>query len=663
MKVCDPAVGSGHFLVSALNRIIELKSYLGCLFYYGSDERVTDYRITVENDDLKILDGQGNIFKYRMNNYESQRMQKTLFCEKRTIIENCLFGADLNENACSICRLRLWIELLKSAYYEDGKMNTLPNIDINIKSGDSIYNTKYVSPGQTIAHASFDSHELELLKLYKKLVTDYKEEDNKTSKKRIKDRIDGISKTIKRRIANSSYQVFSLFDDSVSLINEETNTDYYVQWDLDFPDLLDDSGRFVGFDCVVGNPPFIRLQEFENKYLRKISEQDYTSYVKEGDIYCLFLELGKKILRKNGYLTFITSRQWMRASYGTRLRTLLTTQLSPDLLVDLGPGVFDNANVDTAIISYKYSAYDHKTLACKASKYDIGNLRSFIEDNGRILDFSRRSMWIITTELEESIIEKVERLGTPIKDWDGLKINYGIKTGCNEAFVIDEQQARNFIQIDSRNAEIIKPMIRGQDLERYGCVVEQYLINVHNGVRESNIKPIDINDYPVLKTHLNQFYAKLKKRGDKGVTPYNLRNCAYLLDFENTKIIYSDISQSPKFFLDYKGIYCNNTTYIMSGSNLEYLCGCLNSKIYSSIFRLFYSGGGLGEDGYRYFKEFLELLPIVVPVSDDISFIKERVQLLTQKTEYEDTLNDEIEQKLASLLELTEEESAYLLNA
>ena len=298
-------------------------------------------------------------------------MQKTLFCEKRTIIENCLFGADLNENACSICRLRLWIELLKCAYYENGKMNTLPNIDINIKAGDSIYNTKYVSPGVLVAHASFDQHDLELLQLYKKLVTEYKEEDNKASKKRIKDRIDGISKSLKRRIANSSYQTFSLLDESVSLVNEDTNTDYYIQWDLDFPDLLDDSGCFVGFDCVVGNPPFIRLQEFENKYLRKLSQQGYSSYVPEGDIYCLFIELGHKILRKNGYLTFITSRQWMRTIYGSNLRHLLTTLLSPDLLIDLGPGVFDNANVDTAILSYKNMAYNHETLACKASKYDI----------------------------------------------------------------------------------------------------------------------------------------------------------------------------------------------------------------------------------------------------------------------------------------------------
>ena len=253
---------------------------------------------------------------------------------------------------------------------------------------------------------------------------------------------------------------------------------------------------------------------------------------------------------------------------------------------------------------------------------------------------------MILSDIEQRIKAKIEAIGTPLKDWD-INIYRGILTGYNEAFIIDKVKKEEILanckteEERQRTAEIIRPILRGRDIKRYGYeFADLYLINTHNGVKEKGIKRIDIDDYPAVKTHLDSFYKQLEKRQDKGDTPYNLRNCAYIEDFYKQKIMYSEIVKEPQFYLDNKGeFFAEATTFIMTGSNLDYLYNLLHSKIITYFFKTFYAGGGLGVDGYRYKKAFLERLPIPQ--------IKSKVEFKT---------NDEIERYISLAYNLTEEE-------
>ena len=222
---------------------------------------------------------------------------------------------------------------------------------------------------------------------------------------------------------------------------------------------------------------------------------------------------------------------------------------------------------------------------------------------------------MILSEIEQRIKAKIEAIGTPLKEWD-ISINYGIKTGFNDAFIINGEKRAELIAQDPKSVEIIRPILRGRDIKRYGYdFADLYLINTHNGVKEKGIKRIHIEDYPAVKAHLDLYYPQLEKRADQGDTPYNLRNCAYIEDFFKEKLLYSEIVKEPQFFLDKNGqFFAEATIFIMTGENLEYLYHLLHSKTITYFFKTFYAGGGLGGDGYRYKKVFLEKLPIPKPI-------------------------------------------------
>ena len=185
---------------------------------------------------------------------------------------------------------------------------------------------------------------------------------------------------------------------------------------------------------------------------------------------------------------------------------------------------------------------------------------------------------MILSDIEQRIKAKIEAIGTPLKDWD-IQINYGIKTGFNDAFIINGEKKAELITQDPKSAEIIRPILRGRDIKRYGYeFADLYLINTHNGVKEKGIKRIDIDDYPAIKAHLDSFYQQLEKRQDKGDTPYNLRNCAYIEDFSKQKIIWKIIGNELAFCIENGNFMINNACYLLTGNHLEYIVAFLNSK-------------------------------------------------------------------------------------
>ena len=218
---------------------------------------------------------------------------------------------------------------------------------------------------------------------------------------------------------------------------------------------------------------------------------------------------------------------------------------------------------------------------------------------------------MVLSEIEQRIKNKIEAVGTPLKDWN-INIYRGILTGYNEAFIIDGKKKAELIAEDPNSAEIIRPILRGRDIKRYSYdFADLWLINTHNGIKEKGIKPIDIADYPAIKKHLDTYYPQLEKRADKGETPYNLRNCAYIEDFSKQKIIFQEMVQEPSFILDEKGDYmCLDTARIIVGEELDLLLTIMNSKLFFYSIKTFYGGGGLGETGVRMKHTFFENFPM-----------------------------------------------------
>ena len=626
LRICDPAVGSGHFLVSVLNELIRTKYDLGILID-GSGKRIKkqDYSIDIENDELLVSDEDGNPVNYIPGNQESQRIQETLFNEKRKIIENCLFGVDLNPNAINICRLRLWIELLKNAYYtkESGytELETLPNIDINIKVGNSLLHR--FDLGQDISEILRKNGIS--ISAYRKAVSDYKNAHSKEEKRALEDYLRQIKGNLRTQIGLNDPKLVrksqlerelnnilapQLFEISKkeqaqrdkqakelqskiakiqAEIDEIRDNKIFIgafEWRIEFPEVLDEDGRFVGFDCVIGNPPYIQLQKM-GADADALQKMNYETYERTGDIYCLFYEMGMKLLKPGALLSFITSNGWMKSAYGKSLRAMLTSQYQPSLLIDFaGYKVFDSATVDVNILSVINSNTQQETTACSIKKddFEIEKLSDYVQTHTVFSGFSSSESWSILSDIERSIKAKIEAFGTPLKDWD-IQINYGIKTGFNDAFIIDSAKRNEILDAcrsedeRQRTAEIIRPILRGRDIRRYAYDwADLWLINTHNGIR-GEVERIHIEDYPAIKQHLDNYWDKIEPRADQGETAYNLRNCAYLDDFSRPKIIWKRVGSIIRFSYDEKGVFGLDSTCFATGKHIPYLCCVLNSSM------------------------------------------------------------------------------------
>ena len=576
ITICDPSVGSGHFLVSALNYLIAAKKECEVLFIYGTDKLLKDCQIFVEKDVLCIKYGDGSPFVYKRKSNESREIQGTLFNEKRTIIENCLFGSDINVTAVSICQLRLWIELLKNAYYDNGVMETLPNIDINIKTGNSLTYYAKFEVGESIIKSNknsseVDSSDLASLREYRNSVKEYKSCSDKFKKKQIIAKI----KQIKDNLFYNDAQQH--LEDKKDSANKFDNA---IEWAIEFPEVIDENGKFTGFDIVIGNPPYIQLQKMNNG-ADALAKMNYATYVRSGDIYCLFYELAYKLLKKNGMLAYISSNKWMRAGYGEALRNFLVTKTDPVQLIDFsGEKVFQKVTVDVNILIYRKAENQFNTLSCIIKGSDWrNNLSDYVRQHAVSNRFDSSGSWVILSPVEQSIKRKIESIGTPLKDWN-IKIYRGILTGYNEAFIIDRKKKDELISADPKSAEIIRPILRGRDIKRYGFdFADLWLINTHNGIKEKGIPPVDINQYPAVKAHLDKYWDKISVRNDKGDTPYNLRNCVYTDDFSKQKIVWKRIGSILRFCYDESGMFCLDSTCFATGDKLKFLTLLLNSPL------------------------------------------------------------------------------------
>ncbi|EFE6842493.1 class I SAM-dependent DNA methyltransferase [Campylobacter jejuni] len=732
IKICDPAVGSGHFLVSALNVMLSIYDELN-LF----DE---EFYLEVQNDEILITGRKGEFIEYKRPKTPKDKahlIQQELFHTKKDIIENNLFGVDINPNSCEITKLRLWIELLKHSFYQSfddetyHDLKTLPNIDINIKCGNSL--VSYFETGKSLNHYP---NIKERINKYKRIVKDYKEgfytdksyinqeiknlkisfknfcfaDKFKKEMKSFNDKCEKYSKKYGNFLAvddeNLKFFVsanLTLFDfdekeaakefanlkkEYDSIFNLESNHPF--EWRFEFPEILDDDGNFKGFDLIIGNPPYIRQEEL--KELKPHLAKNYKVYKGTSDIYTYFYELGFNVLKdRGGVLSYITSNKYTRAGYGEALREFLLKNVKVLEYTDLnGIKVFDSATVDTSILcfekskskdnKFKYLALSNEIL--KTCAYDIGLYKDFAEFSQNSLS---KESFTFSDENTSALKAKIERIGTPLKEWQGLNIYRGILTGYNEAFIITTEK-RNEILANckdeaekERTAKLIRKMLRGRDIKGYSyewaglwvIFIPWHFPNVEKPKTMSENEQDLKEQYPSLYKHLLSHKERLSKRNkdETGIRYewYCLQRWGanYYQEFEKEKIVYSEIVRKPQFYLDVNlNFYAEATSFILTGENLKYLIAFLNNDFVAFIFKTFYAGGNLGENGFRYKKAFLEKLPIPKINSKNQKLANELVNLVDEilkaKEQDKNANTQELENKINSLVyklyNLTEEE-------
>ena len=477
-----------HFLVSALNEMIAIKNDLKVLQDRGG-KRLKEYQFEVVNDELIVTDEDGELFEYNPTNKESQRIQESLFHEKQTIIENCLFGVDINPNSVKICRLRLWIELLKNAYYKnESELETLPNIDINIKCGNSLISrfeldadlkkalksSKWTIDSYRIAvdtyrNAQNKEQKREMEKLIDDIKNDFRSEislnDPKVKKlNKLKGEIFGMTnqtqmfELTKREKTAWNKKLKKLTEDSKKLetiIEEIKNNKIYeeaFEWRFEFPEVLDDNGDFVGFDAIIGNPPYIDSREniINEKAYWKI-KYDSAKYGKT-NTYEVFVELGINLLNKNGYISYIIPVVWLSldACKGSRQAIFKQNQIIKFAFTE--DSVFEDANVDTLVFVIK-------------KNNPLGNYEiiKFNNEFDQILNLSNHSqnkldeLYSINLESNE-ILEKVVSKNKNIGSLDNIVTIYnGIATGPGKEKYFSETK------VD----ESYKPLLMGNDVHKY----------------------------------------------------------------------------------------------------------------------------------------------------------------------------------------------------
>ena len=624
IKICDPAVGSGAFPMGMLNELF------AC-------------RILLEGD---IAD-------------EENRSRI-----KKEIVRENIYGVDIEKGAVDIARLRFWLAIIV-----DEKIPLpLPNLDYKIMQGNSLLESFEGVPLDSLLYKDYNNlfnSTQETLTALQKSINEYYEPQDPRAKNKIKKH---ISELVHVLLSEQGWSKADGTLEKLKVMQLDSTCEFFL-WHTWFSDVFNRPSK-QGFDIVIGNPPYIQLQDDGGKLAKMYKLAKFNTFNNMGDIYQLFYEKGIALLRKSGHLCYITSNKWMRAGYGETSRKYFAEQTQPKILIDLaGEKVFENATVDVNILLLQKAAYTQNTCALRGGLDCLENRSGLLERKNEAVNiiFPRNSSWVILSPIEQRIKEKIEKVGVPLKDWD-IQINYGIKTGCNEAFIIDKTKRDELIKQSPNSVDIIRPILRGKDIKKYGYnFADKYLIFIpwHFPLHDdSEIKGASKEaerafqrEYPAIYNHLLQYKDQLSNRNqaETGIRYewYALQRFGsnYWEDFSKPKIIFQEIVQEGQFMLDSKGeFFCNDTGRIITGKSIKFLIGILNSKLFFFAIKYFYGGGLLGENGVRMKHTFFENFPCI----EENAQIKQLVDTVTSENIKE--VSKEIDHKVYELYKLTKEE-------
>lgn len=624
LKIVDPAVGSGAFLVGMLNEIVKLRVNLS-----------------------ELLDEEYDIYKY-----------------KKEAIQNSLYGVDIEYDAIEIAKLRLWLSLIVDQVVEKSSSpKPLPNLAFQLRVGNSLVDeyqgvklwdeSLFNKKNKPVAnkYAVYDLFSvmdfatvLEQLQEAKKLYFTVTEEKEKVI---LFERINDLQMEL---IKNTLFQKqkYDLFNEVKEMQNNRTKP--FFLWKLEFEQVFKNGG----FDIVIANPPYVQLQENEGKLAKELEPQGFATFTRQGDIYCLFYEQAINLLKDNGVFSFITSNKWMRAGYGELLRGFLAKHSNPLLLVNFGGvKIFESATVDVNVLIASKNKNEGNTKTVIIDEKCTEDLSVYIEQHSSYSEFKNKEAWTILNPLEYNIKRKIETDSIMLEKTD-VKINYGIKTGFNEAFIINKELRNKLISLDFKNAELIRPLIRGRDVKRFEVDFPQlYLINVHNGNPKNNLPPIDINEYPTIKEHLNKYIDGLIKRKDQGCTPYNLRSCNYMEDFTKQKLVWTPVNSEYRFALIPADVYFPNSLFMITGENIELLCGLFNSKLFRFYLYVMLSNGEYNYGSSAIFSK--------IPIKKIYKFHDKIIDLVINLSRnYSNQYYNDLNNLIYKEYELTEQEIIYI---
>ncbi|WP_407931490.1 Eco57I restriction-modification methylase domain-containing protein, partial [Ignavibacterium album] len=616
IKVCDPAIGSGAFPMGMLQEIFKAKTSLD---------------LTLDHSEVK-----------------------------KQIIQNNLYGVDIENGAVEIARLRFWLALV----VDETEPRPLPNLDYKIMQGNSLLesfegidlsNVHAVNNFTTIYEPDADLfgriqtrqlhftdtkvlrennlHQL-MQAFFNEIDAEKKQEIRLQINKTVHDHIDynlelqqislerqtgeaskinniDVKSSAKKKLEELKKQLKGL-KESRNKLHELQNTvnKPYFLWHLFFADVFEKEG----FDIVIGNPPYIQLQKIKGE-AALLQAAGYHTFTRSGDIYCLFYEQGNKLLKPRGILCYITSNNWMRTKYGELLRKYFIEQTNPIKLLNFeDTKIFETATIETNIFISKKENNQNQLLAvAMKADYKIGDaIERYFRLNNILIDDLDFDEWTILSKNDFQLKLEIEKVGKRLKNYN-VQINYGIKTGLIEAFYIDSKTKEEIISTDKLSAEIIKPLLRGRDIKKFTTLKseDQWIIFTRRG--------IDINKYPGVKTYLKKYYEQLrpKNKGEKtGRKPgpykwYEIQdNVAYHKYFEMEKIVWLIITDKPQFAIDYNGYYTNDGTFILTGENLKFVCCILNSKVSDWYFDKIATSSGMGTTMWKKYK--IEKLPVPI---------------------------------------------------
>ena len=692
LRICDPAVGSGHFLVSALNEIIAIKSELRILID-REGKKLKEYSIEVINDELIITDEQSKLFDYNPKSKESQRVQEALFQEKQRIIENCLFGVDINPNSVKICRLRLWIELLKNAYYKPDtnyrELETLPNIDINIKCGNSLISRhsldadiktalksskwnidNYREAIMTYRNAQTKDEKRSMEHLISKIKNDFESEVSKNDKRFLRlNKLNGelLSLTSQSSLFELTKAQKDEWNKKVLKLNEEikkfekeiddikSNKIYEnaFEWRFEFPEVLNNDGDFVGFDVVIGNPPYIRQEEIKDLYT--YFSTHYKCFSGKSDIYVYFYELGINILQSFGAICFITSGKYFEASYGKTLVTYLLEESQFNKILNFNDlEVFEGVSAYPLIFEGKKGAsIDFKIEYFDLRELPKGSLSEYINSQRSLVTtkaiFTENDFKFINKNVSD-LINKIRENTVTLKKFCGLPI-VGIKTGFNEGFLTDISEY-----------DFVKPYVFGRDIKKY-----QPVISTKNIIFPYN-PDFTITTFPPgteIFSQLSAYKNELSRRAIIKEGLINGNKCWYeyqqinrILNYSSDEyIVYPNVSLGNNFSLS-KGNVIDMTAFIIRSDN-KYLLSILNSKLVSYLMNLWSISRRGGYIEYKV--QYMEKLPIKdISLEEQEPFINLVDKIYSIKKENKNyntnNLEKEVDNLVYELYGLTDEE-------
>ncbi|WP_223788781.1 DUF7149 domain-containing protein [Marinicella meishanensis] len=695
LTVCDPAVGSGHFLVSSLNEIIAIKSELK-LLCDRHGRRLKNYDVKVINDDLVVTDEDNELFSYNPNSEESQRIQETLFNEKQTIIENCLFGVDINPNSVKICRLRLWIELLKNAYYKNAtELETLPNIDINIKCGNSLISRFALDADlkKALKQSKYD------IISYRAAVSTYRNATDKSQKRAMRELIDEIKNNFQSEINKNSKdfrdlrkfqgqlvaltQQVDVFADSLAKqrdtnkkITELTqkskkleakleaikNNAIYrnaFEWRFEFPEVLDNAGNYQGFDVVIGNPPYMRVQEIKKTQpdAKIYYEKTYQSAQGAYDLANLFFEKAVMLAHKHAHNAYIMPHKFLNSSSASVFRDYLTEGQYISKISHFGANmIFEDAITYTAIVQFNKTESNGFEFLRAPFK---SNVEDFLNEQAKYRKVSYQEIqtaaelygtnqWILfETQSESNAFQKIYNNSTKIeKLFDSIFV--GLQTSRDALYILNKIDDDLFeVPLTGKTykleTDLLKPFLMGKDIARFAKLSTHKYVFFPYHIHGQKAQIIPLNEiatkYPITHQYISDHEQEFKSReSEKFKDKEHWHAYIYpknLTQFEQPKLTSMEIcSKYPNVTINTDNYYHATTIYSWVKRNdtlesYEFFLAIANSQLLWWFLKN--TGDTLQGDARRMKTNYLNTFPVPDDVSEETeNHIVEQVKAIMQ---------------------------------